>query len=400
MVRAEDRVGNRRSTQFTIERLPARRLTVSRGESESATDFGNFELGTVSGMVFHDLDGNGRPDTGDAALGGRTIHLDANDDGRRQPTEPLAITDIAGKYEFTNVGPGTYRVRQLVPDGTIITMGEAGYDVPVTSGAVTTNLDFGNVQLASVSGIIFIDTDGDGSPDTNEERVPGGIVWIDANQNHGIDDGEQFASSDNNGNYTLSGIRPGNYSLPHAVPRLGHIVSTPTGGAYSLSLASGSSQTKRDFGSFQLGSINGRVFRDNNHSGTRNTGEPYLAGWTVYIDLNNNGSHDSAIEPSRVPNSSGSYEFLNLIGPGHNFVRTVPQSGWTHSTPQNELIDIVLSSGMTAANQNFGRFLGLTTSQTVVARSSGSAAQQPSDALPGVIHLLGGTRKHRRGHRR
>lgn len=42
------------------------------------------------------------------------------------------------------------------------------------------------------------------------------------------------------------------------------------------------------------GTISGTVFRDDDADGVRDAGEPGLSGWTVYRDLNNNGTQDVA----------------------------------------------------------------------------------------------------------
>lgn len=60
-------------------------------------------------------------------LAGVTVYLDSNNNGRLDRDEPVQVTavdnpstpniDETGQYEFTNLSPGTYTVREVVPDG-------------------------------------------------------------------------------------------------------------------------------------------------------------------------------------------------------------------------------------------------------------------------------------------
>lgn len=102
------------------------------------------------------------------------------------------------------------------------------------------------------------------------------------------------------------------------------------------------------------GSIHGQKFNDLNGNGTRDcvltddfsaiaqsfsdvACEPYLNGWTIFIDENGNGSLDDG-EQSMVTQTEGQdgwYWFTDLQ-PGTYSVCEVPQDGWTQTYPINE----------------------------------------------------------------
>ena len=70
-----------------------------------------------------------------------------------------------------------------------------------------------------------------------------------------------------------------------------------------------------------LGKITGTVWSDNNSDGVRQTAEPGLADWTVYLDLNNNGVLDdgsavrtSAGTPMALPFYSETWSTINVSG--------------------------------------------------------------------------------------
>ena len=85
------------------------------GEDVSAVNFGNFENISVGGIKFDDTDGDGIKDSGEnAGVSGVTIQLDKDADGGVDST---TLTDANGDYLFADLGPGTYRIREVVPSG-------------------------------------------------------------------------------------------------------------------------------------------------------------------------------------------------------------------------------------------------------------------------------------------
>ncbi|MGH9176330.1 MAG: Ig-like domain-containing protein, partial [Vicinamibacterales bacterium] len=79
------------------------------------------------------------------------------------------------------------------------------------------------------------------------------------------------------------------------------------------------------------GSINGALWDDLNGNSLRDAGEDALAGWTMYIDANNNGQLDSS-EISTTTDTNGEYEFTNLPA-GQYTIKEVLQDGWNRTNP-------------------------------------------------------------------
>jgi RHS repeat-associated protein len=80
--------------------------------------------------------------------------------------------------------------------------------------------------------------------------------------------------------------------------------------------------------------------------------EPGLAGWTVYLDQNQNGAHDSG-ELSTATDVAGKYTFGELP-PGSYTVAEEGQPGWQQTGPEGGTYGVTLASGQMAAGLDFG----------------------------------------------
>lgn len=80
-----------------------------------------------------------------------------------------------------------------------------------------------------------------------------------------------------------------------------------------------------------LGTIAGSKWNDLNADGQWDTGEPGMAGWTIYCDLDQNGAFDDG-EPYDITAVDGSYAIAGLAA-GTYTVAEVPQAGWEQTFP-------------------------------------------------------------------
>jgi len=103
-------------------------INLKSGQTRSNINFGNRYTGTeppppppppppaiIQGMKWHDINGDGKIDSGEPGLAGVTIFLDLNDNGVREENEPRQITNEQGRYIFSGLEAGTYVVREVVP---------------------------------------------------------------------------------------------------------------------------------------------------------------------------------------------------------------------------------------------------------------------------------------------
>ncbi|MGD1716728.1 Calx-beta domain-containing protein, partial [Dapis sp. BLCC M172] len=99
------------------------------------------------------------------------------------------------------------------------------------------------------------------------------------------------------------------------------------------------------------GSISGIKFQDDNNNSIQDLGEIGLAGFTIYIDINNNNNLDNG-EPNTITNPDGSY-IIEDIETGTYTIREIQQPGFTQTTTDP---NINVTANENTPNVNFGNF--------------------------------------------
>jgi len=229
---------------------------------------------------------------------------------------------------------------------------------PATYDALTT---VGAGTQGNIHGFVYLDLDGGGTynPQTWNAETPiaGRTVFLDANSNGVLDDGEASIASGADGSYAFNGLDAGTYQVAQVLPA-GWLLTTPAAGSYSVVVGAGQTISGRDFGNFQTASISGVKFNDLDADGTRDAGEDPLAGWTIFLDANANNTLDAG-EQSMVTGIDGAFSFTD-IGPGTVQIGEVAQAGWQRTTPA---VPYPVTSGMIVAadlgNVQLGSLSGL-----------------------------------------
>ncbi|MBN2313515.1 MAG: choice-of-anchor D domain-containing protein [Sedimentisphaerales bacterium] len=124
------------------------------GDSETITITVNDDGNRINGSTWHDANENGVWDVDEPGLADWTIYLDLNDNGQLDEGEPSATTDSDGYYSFINLAPGTYSVREVVPNQWEQTYPLDGvHTIQVNPEEVVKNLNFGNIAR-----VVFVDS--------------------------------------------------------------------------------------------------------------------------------------------------------------------------------------------------------------------------------------------------
>lgn len=207
----------------------------------------------------------------------------------------------------------------------------------------------------AITGLVFDDLNGNGRREANEAGRAGAIVYIDANENGIHDKNEQTATTDANGIYSF--VMPsGIYRVRLDCPE-GRRLSAPAAIFYDVDVDARGAAKSFDFGDTTTAVIRGTVFTDLNQDTLRQSNEPGLPGWTVFLDKNNNGTYEPGIEKVRVTNSRGDYRFAGLT-PGTYRVRIVQQDGFARTNPLSGLWVVRnLGDAQSVSARNFGQRL-------------------------------------------
>ncbi len=254
----------------------------------------------------------------------RTVYLDLNNDGNQDVSEPTAVTNATGFYQFTRVPVGSYQVAEVLPAGWISTLGKPSkVSTSLTIGATST-VDFYNLQprVGTISGTVFSDLNSNGLQEAGEAGMIGMQVWADLNNNNVLDAADSLAITDAAGHYTLVDVPYGNTTVHEVLPASYSSVNRVNGVANVL-LLNGENRIGLDFATKEPIDfiISGIAYFDANHNGVRDVSERGLSGVKVYIDANGNGQLDSteqwtttSIDQFFTPsvNELGTFSFSHL----------------------------------------------------------------------------------------
>jgi len=107
--------------------------------------------GSITGSVFNDSNNSGVQSPGDVPMAGVTVYIDGNNDGVLDSGDPTTTTDANGNYVFTDLQPGSYTVREILPTGWRRTTPiDAQLSVRVLFGGAAAGPVFGNVQISTI----------------------------------------------------------------------------------------------------------------------------------------------------------------------------------------------------------------------------------------------------------
>lgn len=288
------------------------------GASGAEYHFGKLPTGTISGVVFNDLNGNGVRDSGESGIDGVTLTLDG---------ATTTSTTATGFYAFTGVAAGLHTVVETDPPNTISTTANT-VTVVLAPGGIG-NASFGDLSQGPVSGTgdqgtllgaVFNDLNGNGVQDEREPGIGGVFVILD---------GVQATTTSSSGLYRFDGVPSGAHTLVEADPA--DFVST-TPNTRAIFLTSGG-MAAANFGDQARGSISGVVFNDSNGNGYQDVGEPGIGNVILVLKEAATGTSLTLTTTTSV----GAYTFSG-VGPGVYTVSETDPTGFTSTTPNERTV--------------------------------------------------------------
>ncbi|MEG3986022.1 SdrD B-like domain-containing protein [Microcoleus sp. S28C3] len=317
----------------------------------------------ISGSTVNDINRNGIQDRGELGIANVTTFIDANNNGLLDAAERSTVTDANGNFQFPNLSPGNYAVREIVPSGSTTTTVNP-VNVNLTNSDVTlffgitseTTVVIPPTPTFNISGSTVNDINRNGIQDRGELGIANVTTFIDANNNGLLDAGELSAVTNANGNFLFT-LSPGNYAVTEIVPSGS---TTTTANPVNVNLTN--SDVTLFFGITSQTtvvspplSISGSTFNDLNANGRPDLGELGIANVTTFIDANGNGVPDAG-ELSAVTNANGN--FLFTLSPGNYTVTEMVPSGSTPTTANPVNVNLT--------NSDVTLFFGITSQSTVV----------------------------------
>lgn len=354
-------------------------VTVAAGATATLFGFGSAQFATISGALFHDLNGNAARETDEPILANRTVWIDRDNDAVFDSGEPSAVTNALGQYTFT-VAPGSYTVRQVLPANWYQTVpsNNGGRSITVVAGAVETLFAFGSTQFATITGTVFHDVNANAALNTGEPGIGGRTVWIDTNNNSVFDAGESSMITDSAGRYGFT-VTPGTYTVRQVLPDGWYQTVPFNNGGRTTSIASGGVINQPAFGSAQLARINGALFHDLNGDARWDADESSLESRTVWIDTDNDAVVDNG-EQATVTDAAGRYSFA--VRPGTYTIRQVLPSGWYQTIPlDNAGAAATVTAGASVDLPAFGSAAFATLSGTLFHDLNGDAALDANEPM-------------------
>ena len=365
---------------------------------------------TIAGKLYNDADASFSDSDSEAPYAGVTVAL-LKKDGTpvldKDGNPVTAVTDAEGKYSFSGLPLGEYKVSVVDPTsgplaGTKPTEAYTGRyktsaDVTIAeaTGSVI-DVNFGFVKPASVGDYTWMDVNRDGVQDADEPALPGVTVTLTRADGSAVTDasGNPVAAvtTDANGKYVFENLLPGDYKVSFQAPA-GYEATTSdagddraadsNGASASVTLVQGQTDDTIDFGAVGTGVIGDQLFLDVNQNGGNapDAGDKVLPGVKVTLTWTGPGGITRTYETTT--DAEGKYKFENLL-PGEYKVSVDPETllkaeplldVLTHSPAGDVDAKKVVSEDAKADKDKLAQAFNLNTSVTLTGENNSNLDQ-------------------------
>ncbi len=250
--------------------------------------WGILPLAGLSGTIFHDVDGNGTKNAGEAGMEGETVLLSG-------PTPDTALSGPGGAFGFDSLAIGAYALSTSLAPGWIVTTPPGSLTASLLHRSSANGYSVGLFETGSISGIIFHDADSNGVLNGGEAGLQGWSVRLNGPLSDTV-------ATDSTGAWHFSGLPGGAYTITQD-QQPGWLQSFPPAyAAHSVTVTSGLDTSGLAFGDFYAA---GAAF-------------PVSAGWNL---LSLPVEMMSAVPDSIYPNALSP---VSLYDNGYYSADTIP----------------------------------------------------------------------------
>ncbi|RIL10424.1 hypothetical protein DCC79_08055, partial [bacterium] len=386
--------------------------------NQTGKDFGYQEvLGTISGTVVENADGDGLAEGGETGVVGVVVILtDAGVDGVFGTSDDIVtttITDGNGDYSFPNLTPGSYEITKLNPAGKDSLADRDGANpdsigVILTLGQTKVDQDFELQGRGAIGDDVWVDVDQDGVRDAGEPGIPSVTVRLyrDTDGTPGPSGGDTLVATtttDADGQYLFTDVPAGvNYyvdvdSADPSFPSGLVLTNGRTDPTPMFNLTGGQTYLDADVGYTSPAAtavIGDYVWSDADGDGIQDPGEPGIGG--VGLTLKGPGpdgilgTGDDTNVATTTTDASGHYLFTGVAAGEYRVDVTSPPAGTLTVGPQSRTdptTPILVAPGDVYLNADFGyqNPALYTISDVVWLDADGDAVKDPGESgVPGV----------------
>ncbi len=218
----------------------------------------------VTGSVYRDQDGDNIFDSSEAGAAGSVVYHDANGSGTLDMGEASGVVDAAGNYAFTVSGITSQQSITLAVDASTIPANLEFLNPLTGSQSINVTPGFGidvdfTLQLvggepALVQGIVYEDVNQNATFDNTEFGL--GLsnqvtVYIDLDNDGVYDMGtEPSATTLSDGTFAIESTTPGNYNVRVDLSNTPLTLSAPVNNAFNVDVVVGQAISDLEFGMF------------------------------------------------------------------------------------------------------------------------------------------------------
>ncbi|HDB2254052.1 TPA: carboxypeptidase regulatory-like domain-containing protein, partial [Staphylococcus aureus] len=295
-------------------------ITVN-GKDNLSADLGIYKPKyNLGDYVWEDTNKNGIQDQDEKGISGVTVTL-KDENGNVLKT---VTTDADGKYKFTDLDNGNYKVEFTKPEGYTPTTVTSGSDIEKDSNGLTTTgvingadnmtLDSGFYKTPkyNLGNYVWEDTNKDGKQDSTEKGISGVTVTL-KNENGEV---LQTTKTDKDGKYQFTGLENGTYKVEFETPS-GYTPTQVGSGTDEGIDSNGTSTTgvikDKDNDTIDSGfykptyNLGDYVWEDTNKNGVQDKDEKGISGVTVTLKDEN----DKVLK-TVTTDENGKYQFTDL----------------------------------------------------------------------------------------
>ena len=305
---------------------------------------------SIAGYAYSDANGNATRDPGEPGLGDVTVYLDVYHTGVGEGIDAEFQTLPTGRWDIADLPGGTYRVTSVPLPGYAVTT-PAYYTVTVSYGSAATGKDVAEQRgTGTVSGHVFEDLNLSRTFTSGDPTYGGGFVYLDTNDDGTYDAGDTRATVDSSGYYEFAGLpEAATYHVRQDIPAGFSRTTLGYGDAADVTLDS--STYTLDIGYVpNAASLSGTVFADANGNGTQDAGEAGIAGTTVYLDLNSDGTYTPGVDVPVTTDANGRWTITGLA-PRNYIVNEVLPGGYRRvGSAAGTVVTVGVAATVTGAN--------------------------------------------------